>query len=247
MALIENLNLSDRVTQELGRAIISGQYSNETGFPSEAKMCEDYGVSRTSIREAVKMLGAKGLITSRPRKGIVIEPASRWNLYDTSVLKWMLESSPSLYVLREFLQMRMAIEPQAAALAAQYASDADIDKIEQALQAMASAGSRAGAEADNCLHEADVAFHTSILAASKNRFILQLRDFVSTALNVSIQHTTPAKGNIKTILEEHDKVYQAIRNRHPERAKSMTAYLIDEAIIFIDEEIARQESQTSGS
>jgi DNA-binding FadR family transcriptional regulator len=91
------------------------------------------------------------------------------------------------------------------------------------------------------LHEADISFHTSILAASNNRFILQLRDFVSTALNVSIQHTTPAKGSIKAIIEEHDKVYRAIRNRQPERAKSMTAYLIDEAIIFIDAEIAKQE------
>lgn len=239
MALIENLNLSDRVTQELGRAIISGTYTNESGFPSEAKMCEDYGVSRTSIREAVKMLGAKGLITSRPRKGIVIEPATKWNLYDTSILKWMLESSPSLLVLREFLQMRMAIEPQAAALAAQYASEEQINEVEKSLNAMIAAGE----DANLSLHEADIAFHTSILAASNNRFILQLRDFVSTALNVSIQHTTPAKGSIKAIIEEHDKVYRAIRNRQPERAKSMTAYLIDEAIIFIEAEIAKQEQK----
>lgn len=236
MALIENINLSDRVTQELGRAIISGTYTNESGFPSEAQMCEDYGVSRTSIREAVKMLGAKGLISSRPRKGIVVEPATKWNLYDTSILKWMLESSPSLLVLREFLQMRMAIEPQAAALAAQFATDQQIDEIENALNAMIAAGN----DGSLSLHEADIAFHTSILAASNNRFILQLRDFVSTALNVSIQHTTPAKGSIKAIIEEHDKVYRAIRNRQPERAKSMTAYLIDEAIIFIDAEIAKQ-------
>ncbi|MDP5040212.1 MAG: FadR family transcriptional regulator, partial [Paraglaciecola sp.] len=227
------------VTQELGRAIISGEYSNDSGFPSEAKMCEDYGVSRTSIREAVKMLGAKGLITSRPRKGIVVEPASKWNLYDTSVLKWMLESSPSLFVLREFLQMRMAIEPQAAALAAQFATDEQIKQIEQALKGMEAAGS----DPTLSLHEADIAFHTSILAASNNRFILQLRDFVSTALNVSIQHTTPAKGSIKAIIEEHDKVYRAISLRQPERAKSMTAYLIDEAIIFIDAEIAKQEQK----
>jgi DNA-binding FadR family transcriptional regulator len=239
MALIENLNLSDRVTQELGRAIISGIYTNESGFPSEAKMCEDYGVSRTSIREAVKMLGAKGLISSRPRKGIAVEPATKWNLYDTSILKWMLESSPSLFVLREFLQMRMAIEPQAAALAAQFATEEQIDEIEKALNAMIAAGN----DTSLSLHEADIAFHTSILAASNNRFILQLRDFVSTALNVSIQHTTPAKGSIKAIIEEHDKVYRAIRNRQPERAKSMTAYLIDEAIIFIDAEIVKHEEK----
>jgi DNA-binding FadR family transcriptional regulator len=237
MALIEKLNLSDRVTQELGQAIISGQYSNDSAFPSEAKMCEDYGVSRTSIREAVKMLGAKGLLTSRPRKGILVEPASKWNLYDTSILKWILASSPSLLVLREFLQMRMAIEPQAAALAAQFATEEQISEIEKALNAMIAAGN----DPTLSLHQADIAFHTSILAASNNRFILQLRDFVSTALNVSIQHTRPDKGNINTIIEEHNKVYQAIHLRQPERAKSMTAYLIDEAIIFIDAEIVKQQ------
>src|SRR5690606_2452572 len=101
MARIENLNLSQRVTNELGQAIIGGHYTCDTGLPTEAKLCEEYGISRTAIRAAVKMLAAKGLISSRPRKGIQVEPSSNWNLYDTSVLKWMLESSPSLLVLKE--------------------------------------------------------------------------------------------------------------------------------------------------
>ncbi|MCP5011987.1 MAG: FadR family transcriptional regulator, partial [Aestuariibacter sp.] len=98
MARIENLNLSQRVTNELGKSIIAGKYGEGSGLPTEAQLCDEYGISRTAVREAVKMLAAKGLISSRPRQGIRVEPPENWNLYDTSVLRWMLESSPSLLV-----------------------------------------------------------------------------------------------------------------------------------------------------
>ncbi|ALS99752.1 FadR/GntR family transcriptional regulator [Lacimicrobium alkaliphilum] len=236
MARIENLNLSQRVTNELGRAIVSGEYTIESGLPTEAKLCDEYGISRTAIREAVKMLAAKGLISSRPRQGIRVEEPSNWNLYDTSVLKWLLSSSPSLHVLREFLQMRLAIEPQAAALAAEFGKDEDIDQIEYALNDMKTAAEDPQAS----MHDADLRFHTSILYASGNRFFFQLREFISTALDVSIQHTTPAKGNDMSVAEDHGKIYTAIRNRQPERAKNMMTYLIDEAMSFIEQEIQRK-------
>ncbi|MEO2267492.1 FadR/GntR family transcriptional regulator [Pseudoalteromonas pernae] len=232
MAQIENLNLSQQVTNELGRAIIAGEFDGSSGLPTEAQLCEQYGISRTAVREAVKMLAAKGLISSRPRQGIRVEPENNWNLYDTSVLKWMLESSPSLYVLKEFLQMRLAIEPQAAALAAKHGTAEAIDQIAQACNSMEEA-----AQDDGDIHTPDLAFHTAVLLASGNRFFFQLRDFIRTALNVSIQHTTPAKGSKKAIAEEHMKVYKAIMNGEPERAKTMMTYMIEEAMAFIDAEI----------
>ncbi|GAA77682.1 MAG: FadR/GntR family transcriptional regulator [Pseudoalteromonas distincta] len=241
MARIENLNLSQQVTNELGKAIINGYYTAESGLPTEAKLCEEYGISRTAVREAVKMLAAKGLISSRPRQGIRVEPANTWNLYDTSVLKWLLESSPSLYVLKDFLQVRLAIEPQAAALAARRADKAAIAEIAVALENMQAASDAPDGE----IHEADLSFHTAILFASGNQFFFQLRDFIRTALNVSIQHTTPAKGSKKAIVDEHFKVYQAILHGESERAKNMMTYMIDEAMLFIEKEIADQEAAQS--
>ena len=71
MAIFEqNSNLSYRMAHQLGREIVSGKYSLGTSLPTEADLCEEYGVSRTAVREAVKMLSAKGLISSRPRHGI---------------------------------------------------------------------------------------------------------------------------------------------------------------------------------
>ncbi|MCP5010612.1 MAG: FadR family transcriptional regulator, partial [Aestuariibacter sp.] len=182
---------------------------------------------------AVKMLAAKGLISSRPRQGIRVEPPENWNLYDTSVLRWMLESSPSLLVLKEFLQMRLAIEPQAAALAARHGSPEAIAQIEKALLEMDNA-----AQTHGSIHEPDLAFHTAILLASGNRFFYQLRDFITTALNVSFQYTTNAKDSLQTIADEHRKIYLAIKSGEAERAKNMMAYLIDEAMAYIELKIS---------
>ena len=234
--IIENLNLSEQVTNDLGRAIVAGEYSCESGLPTEAQLCTEYGISRTAVREAVKMLAAKGLISSRPRQGIRVEQPSNWNLYDTSVLKWLLDSSPSLLVLKDCLQMRRAIEPQAAALAAEYAKDEDIDQIEAAVNSMRLAAQ----DPKGSLHEADLAFHTSILFASRNSFFYQLRDFIRTPLNFIIPHTTPAKANDLAVVEDHAKICAAIRNRQPERARNLMTHLIDEAMAFIEAEINRR-------
>ncbi|MBD1389044.1 FadR family transcriptional regulator [Neiella sp. HB171785] len=235
MVRFEKQNLSQRMTDELGKAIVAGKYSAEAGLPTEAMLCEEYGISRTAVREAVKMLSAKGLISSRPRQGIRLEPAEKWNMYDTSVLRWLLESSPSLRVLKEFLQMRLAIEPQAAALAAQHGDAVAVDAIGDAAQRMLDAAADPAVD----LMTADLDFHTSILRASGNRFFFQLRDFVSTALNVSIQHTTPAKGNVLSIAQDHYKIYEAIRSGQAERAKNLMTHLIDEAMVFIEKEIEK--------
>lgn len=234
---INNLNLSQQITNELGRAIISGHYTSQTGLPTEGKLCEQFKISRTAIREAVKMLAAKGLVTSRPRQGISIQSSDAWNLYDTDVLSWLLQSSPSLYVLKDFLQVRMAIEPQAAVIAAKRADKACIEKIAAASQAMFDAVD----QADEAMHEADLRFHIAILYASGNPFFIKLREFIRTALTVSIHYTTPAKGSAMSIAEDHGKVYNAIASGDAERAKGLMAHLIDEAMVVIEEEIAAAE------
>ncbi len=237
MAILDrNFNLSQRMVQELGRTIICGEFSDDS-LPTEAELCEKFGVSRSAVREAVKMLSAKGLISSKPRQGIRIQPEDQWNIFDPDLLRWTLESRPTLKVLKEFLQVRIAIEPEAASLAARYADDKKIDAIEQALEQMRNADENSKEDL-----EADIAFHVSILYASNNRFYIRLRDFISTALRVSISHTSPIKGTHDGIVEDHAKVYNAIKNRNPERAKQSMLALIDEALNFIEDEIVKQES-----
>ena len=235
VVLERNFNLSQRMTQELGRAIVCGEFGSSDSLPTEADLCDRFGVSRTAVREAVKMLSAKGLIASRPRQGIRILPEEDWNIFDSDLLRWSLEGNPSLKVLKEFLQMRIAIEPEAAALAARFARPERIKAIGDALERMREAGED---DADKAL-QADIDFHISILYASENRFYIRMRDFTRTALNVSIRHTNVIKGNPDGVIDDHAKVFAAIENGNPERAKNAMFLLIDEALSFIEQKLER--------
>ncbi|HEY7885182.1 MAG TPA: FadR/GntR family transcriptional regulator [Cellvibrionaceae bacterium] len=236
MAVLErNFNLSQRMTQELGRSIVCGEFDANESLPTEADLCERFGVSRTAVREAVKMLSAKGLISSRPRQGIRIMPEEDWNIFDSDLLRWSLEGNPSLKVLKEFLQMRIAIEPEAAALAARFARPQRVRAIGDALERMRIAGED---NIDMAL-QADIDFHISILYASENRFYIRMRDFTRTALNVSIRHTNVIKGNHDGIIEDHAKVFHAIEAGNAERAKNAMFLLIDEALTFIEQKLER--------
>jgi DNA-binding FadR family transcriptional regulator len=227
-------NLSQRMTSELGRAIVCDEYPRDKSLPTEAALCEKIGVSRTAVREAIKMLTAKGLISSKPKQGIRILPEENWNILDPEMLAWSLEAKPSLSVLREFTQMRMAVEPEACALAARHANPERLEVIENALIRMEQSVK------DNDLAaelQADIDFHVAILYASENRFYIRMRDFTATALNVSIQHTTPAIDNSEGIVEEHARIFNAIKSGNAERAKNSMFLLIDEALSIIENKL----------
>jgi DNA-binding FadR family transcriptional regulator len=165
-------------------------------------------------REAVKMLTAKGLLSARPRHGTVIEPESAWNLLDPDVLRWLLERKFSLGLLAHFTEMRLGIEPTAAALAAQRADRAAVDKIARALQRMELA--EAGQD-DPLL--SDIAFHVAILEATRNPFYAQLYELVNTALRISIHFTNGIQGHTAS-LPEHTAVFQAIEARDADGARA---------------------------
>ncbi|WGO97752.1 FadR/GntR family transcriptional regulator [Saccharophagus degradans] len=228
-----NFNLSHRMTHELGKSIVCGEFGPNDSLPTEAELCERFGVSRTAVREAVKMLSAKGLISSKPRQGIRVMPQEDWNIFDSDLLRWSLEGNPSMRVLREFLQMRIAIEPEAAALGAQFARPERIKAVGDALERMRNAE----ADTDEAL-QADIDFHISILYTSENRFYIRMRDFIRTALSVSIRHTNVIKGNPDAVIADHAKVYNAIESRDPAAAKSAMLALIEEALGFIEQELA---------
>ncbi|WP_158969538.1 FadR/GntR family transcriptional regulator [Paraglaciecola sp. L3A3] len=229
-------NLSQRMTSELGRAIVCGEYPRDVSLPTEAALCDKFGVSRTAVREAIKMLTAKGLISSKPKQGIRILPEEHWNILDAEMLSWSLQAKPSLSVLKEFTQMRMAVEPEACALAARHATPERLADIEDALTRMQLSVKNNDQAAEL---QADIDFHVAILYATENRFYIHMRDFTSTALNVSIQHTTPAIDDPEGVVEEHARIFNAIKTGNAERAKNSMFLLIDEALSIIEKKLAQ--------
>ncbi len=196
-------NLTHGMLDTLGKAIVTGRYEQRP-FPTEAEIAKAYGVSRSVTREAVKMLTAKGLVSARPRQGTLVQPTASWNLFDTDVLRWILERKFSVELLRQFNQLRIAIEPEAAALAARFHSEGDLIAIRAGLQRM-EAAERGNGDPLN----ADIAFHVAILQSSQNPFYAQFQAVVSTALRTSIRFTNRVRGRSANIAD-HAAVADAI-------------------------------------
>ena len=221
-------NLTFRIMEDLGVAIVTGRFSGNNPFPIEASLCEQYGVSRSVLREAVKMLTAKGLLGARPRHGTWIQPEKNWNFFDPDVLRWLLERKLSYTLLIEFTQMRMAVEPYAAALAARCAGRAEIAAIMRALARM-----RAAEKGEDDPLISDIAFHVAIMKASGNRFYAQLCDMIDTALRISIRMTNQIKGVRQASAADHKKVADAIIVGDGESAQNAMRVMIDEALDLI--------------
>jgi DNA-binding FadR family transcriptional regulator len=221
-------NLTSSIVQDLGIAIVTGKYSEKNPFPVEADLCTQYGASRSILREAVKMLTAKGLLGARPRQGTWVQPEESWNLFDPDVMRWLLERKFSLSLLIEFTQIRLAVEPAAAAMAAKEATPEAKAAIERALNRMIAAE-----HGEDDPLASDIAFHISILRASGNRFYAQLRELIETALRFSIRTTNRFKGVRLASVNDHKKVSDAILAGNPAAAEKAMRGLIEEALDLI--------------
>lgn len=216
------------IVQDLGIGIVTGSFAGEP-FPTESDLCERYGVARTVIREAVKMLTAKGLITSRPRQGIRVTPEDNWNLLDPDVLFWYLERKFSLALLIEFTQIRLWVEPGAAALAAVAASAEEKRAIVHAIGRM-----YAAERGEDDPLASDIEFHVAVLQASNNRFFRQMREMISVALQVSIKRTNALKGVRLASARDHEKVATLIVAGKPAAAANAMRELIQGALDLIN-------------
>ena len=219
-------NLTYGMLDHLGKVIVTGGYDDKP-FPTEAELSIQHSVSRSVTREAVKMLTAKGLLSARPRQGTIVQPSSSWNLFDADILRWLLERKFSLDLLRQFTELRFAIEPAAADLAARAADQAGLDAIAAGFARMIAA--EAG---DDDTLEADIAFHLSILHASANPFFMQFRDVVATALRTSIRFTNRIQGRTAD-LGAHQAVKVAIERRDAPAAHAAMLHIIEDVMVLI--------------
>jgi len=224
---VHGRSLTYSLLDSLGRSIVVGDFDNR-GFPTEAELSKHHGVSRSVTREAVKMLTTKGLLSARPRQGTVIEPSSSWSLFDSDVLRWLLDRKFSVELLKQFNQLRFAIEPEAAALAARFASESQLSAIRVSLDRM-----QLAEKARDDVLDADIAFHVAILNASGNPFYAQFRDVVATALRSSIRFTNRIKGHSASV-DDHAAVSIAIMKRNPLRAKTAMTKIIGDVLELID-------------
>lgn len=219
-------NLFSHVVEEIGGRIVRGDLKPGDPFPNEADLGREFRASRSVIREAVKSLAAKGLLESRTRTGIKVLPPSRWNLLDLEVLGWRYSSMPPRQFFRELFEIRRMIEPEAAALAAERASEEEIAGIEKAYAAMESA--------ENTSEEAimsDLSFHRQILSAGHNDLLLQMGNLIGVGLLVSYGISTEP---FRVFLVRHKEVLAAIKKRRPDAARKAMDRLLSETQEFLE-------------
>lgn len=222
-SILQLKNLNGQIAQHLGREIVSGAFSEGARLPVEAELCERFGVSRPVIREVTKTLASKGLIVSKPRVGTVVRARRHWNLLDPEVLDWLIRALPESRFLDMLFEVRSAIEPSAAALAAINATERDLARIAGAYGEMAEA--RTAAE----LLEPDVRFHQCIMDATHNELMSYIGNTLHTALTVSIRLTSRHPDTHELSLPRHEAVFNAIARRDAQAARTAVETLLRES------------------
>src|ERR1700759_3743256 len=145
------------VARSIGVDIIAGRYAEETRLPGDAELTSIFGVSRPVLRESVKTLVAKGLLSTKARVGTVVRGRPDWNMFDADVLAWHLDAGIDRRFLSDLAEIRLAVEPRAAALAAERRTEDDLAALRQAMERMTQAPS-----ASIALAEADLSLHVAL-------------------------------------------------------------------------------------
>lgn len=219
--------LPAQVIQVLGRRVVEGTYPEGEALPNEAMLCEELGVSRTALREGLKVLGAKGLLVARPRIGTRVLPRSQWQMLDADVLAWRCELPPDDVFISQLAEMREIIEPAAAALAAKNRSDADLALIDAAFARMKKARTLSDWVA------ADLSFHQALLQATGNALLVPLVALIGSALEsvlvLGAAQAHKVAHDFKVALPEHGRVLEAVRRGDTQAAHQAMNLLLSDA------------------
>jgi DNA-binding FadR family transcriptional regulator len=129
-------NVHGNTVDHLGEAIVAGRYAVGASIPPEPVLCQELGVSRTVVREAVKSLIAKGLMTTGPKVGTRVLSEDHWNWFDPDVIIWQSKAGLTPEFLRDLQDLRRVVEPAAMRLAAARATAQDIAEVEAAYEGM---------------------------------------------------------------------------------------------------------------
>ncbi|OCH23569.1 FadR/GntR family transcriptional regulator [Aliivibrio sp. 1S128] len=218
-------SLHVQVAREIARGILSGKLPQGSIIPGEMALCEQFGVSRTALREAVKLLTSKGLLESRPKIGTRVVDRAYWNFLDPQLIEWMDGLTDVDQFCFQFLGLRRAIEPEACALAATFATAEQRIELSSIFQTMVEVS-----EAEEFVQEdwtsIDTKFHSLIFNATGNDFYLPFGNILTTMFVNFIVHSSE-EGS--TCINEHRQIYEAIMAGNSDKARQASANHLQES------------------
>ena len=210
--------IQGRVMNSLGERIVRGFYPPRSLLPRESELMTEYDASRTSIREVIKILSAKGRVETRQKIGTRVLERSSWNTFDPDVLLWHPFDTADHDILRDLIEMRQLVEPPAARFAATRATLDDIERIRLSCDAMCKSMNDMAAYA-----RADVQFHIAVFEASHNAMLSRFGHVVANFLQISFQIQQQALDTSENSIEDdcnnHIRIYEAINRSDPAGAE----------------------------
>lgn len=222
MAKAIKSDIPSRIAAEIGARIVSERLRPGLILGREIEASNELHVSRSAYREAIRILIAKGLVHSRPRCGTRVTERAQWHLLDPDLLNWIFAKEPPRELLISLFELRQMIEPEAAALAAEHHSPAQLNDMGRALQIMRreSLDSELGRQADRD-------FHATLLQASNNPFLVSLATSVMAAVTWSTMFKSRTRRLERDAVPDHVRVFYAISARDPNVARKSMLQLIE--------------------
>lgn len=218
----ERKSQHSQIVRDLGMRIVSGEYRPGDRLPAEATLCATYDVSRPVMREATRVLVAKGLVLSKQRAGAIVQPRNEWHLLDPDVLYWLIQAKPQPEFVETLLTVRRIFEPAVAALAATVATEESLKRIAEAY-----AGMEAARTPEELL-EPDLAFHRRIAEATGNDLLAYIGNMLSLALRESITLSSKLPNTHALSLPRHKAILTALLSRDALSARQATLVQLEE-------------------
>ncbi|NYV74503.1 FadR/GntR family transcriptional regulator [Streptomyces sp. UH6] len=227
---VQARGLHAQVLHRLGHAITAGDHPPGSVLRTD-ELAQDLGVSRSVMREAVRVLESMQLVASRRRVGVTVRPVEEWNVYDPQVIRWRLAGADRPRQLRSLTVLRSAVEPVAAGLAARHASAEQCAELTRCALGMV-ATSRGGRLDEYLVH--DVGFHRIVLGASGNEMFARLGDVVAEVLSGRTRHEVMFEDPDPAAVTLHVRVAEAVREGDAGEAERLTREITVGALRELD-------------
>lgn len=220
-----------QVIEHLLHQVLSQSLRVHEPLPAVQELCDELGVSRTAVREAVNVLVAKGMVASKPGGGTFIQPLSSWMLLDPEVLTWLRESDMATSIIEHLVEIRLIFEPEAAALASIRGTMEQFMAMGEALARMSAGENQRTPEST----QGDIDFHNLILESSGNIFLARLRDLIMVSVELIVRLTFEKVVSVSQSIDNHQRLYDAIRSRKPELAREESKQVLIKTVHDLQE------------
>jgi DNA-binding FadR family transcriptional regulator len=233
---VRSVKLTDQVTRVLARRIANGEIGEVVPPPTEAEICEEFGVSKVTAREVIRSLAERGFVEVRHGRRMQVRPRSEWNQLDPLMIELIDDPEVARRYLADVHYVRTLIEPEVAARAALGADEHQIQRARDCVDAMATLE-----DDPDAYLEADVAFHRELAAATGSVILAFVLDSLGGLQRLSRRVTNRLLRRLPEATTEHRRILEAVAAREPERAReAMRAHLDTVVHVWVPDETDKE-------